>query len=215
MIYLEEQRPKPVIFFPLKKQKYIHLSPKEVEESIIPIIQEKYALNYHGFNETAVFRAKLGILGLTVNIKILPEGSISVLDFSFGYKNILFLVSFILFAVISLGIYFGSPIPIFGAVFIPFLFYMVNHKVNRFLAIFNDVLPHVEQEYRRLILSNERKRWQHEPKNIQNLYQKLSIKYEKIWGNTNILEYKISEYKKMGFYHEEAIRKIAEDEGIK
>lgn len=215
MIYREEQIHKPVTFFPLKKKKYIHLSPKEAEESIMPIIQEKYALDSQEFNESAVFRAKLGILGIIVEIKILPEGSISVLDFSFRYQNMFFLVSFILFAIVSLSIYYSSPIPIFIAVFIPYLFFIVNYKVNRFLTILNEVLPHVEQEYKRQILSNKRRRWKQEPKNIQYLYEKLSKKYEKIWGNTNILDYKISECKKSGLYYEETIRKIAEEEGIK
>jgi len=52
------------------------------------------------------------------------------------------------------------------------------------------------------------------PKDVKKLYDKLVKKYLKTWGNINILEYKISEYIKLGLTREEAIRKTAEEEGI-
>jgi len=64
------------------------------------------------------------------------------------------------------------------------------------------------------MLAESRKRWQADPRSANALYKRLLEKHIKVWGDAHVLEYKISEYVKIGLTREEAIRKTAEEEGI-
>ena len=144
----------------------------------------------------------------------MPEGDVSSLEFIFIYHRLVFmsLASIIIF--IGLSLLLRSPIPLIGLIIIPMMIYSVSSKIDSFLNNFNSVLAGLESEHVRRKLTEDRIRWQREPKNIDDLYRRLCNKYIKIWGSTYALEYKINEYQKQGLLRDEAIRKISEEEGI-
>jgi len=203
--------------FPSKLRKFVRLAPNQAYLSMVHLMRENLGtLNVEGEEEEKlIIRAKIGgALGVAVNMQVFPEGDASTLEFSFGYRNILFISVIALIALTGCSLIFGTPVPMLGAVLILPLAYKANFAVMSFLGAVNEALPHLEQEYARLALMEDRKRWQLESKDTEALYRRLREKHIKTWGNTNVLEYKIAEYERQGLTHNEAIRKTAEEEGI-
>jgi len=155
-----------------------------------------------------------GMAGANVEIHILPENGASIIEFIFSYTGLLSIVFTALISIISLSVILQTIIPIAALVLFLPLAYRVNSTIVDFMNSVNEYLPHLEQEYARIALMEDRKRWQAEPRNHEALYRRLLEKDIKVWGNIYILEYKIAEYEKQGLTHEEAIRRVAEEEGI-
>ena len=80
--------------------------------------------------------------------------------------------------------------------------------------VLNEILPLAEKEYARQSLLKERERLRRSGVDVAALYEKLKRKHIETWGDINILKYKIEEYQSAGFTYEEAIIKIAEEEGV-
>ncbi|MCD6470708.1 hypothetical protein J7L29_07925 [Candidatus Bathyarchaeota archaeon] len=155
-----------------------------------------------------------GGIGTKVNLRIMPEGEVSSLNIGFSYqKPTLILIGF-LAAFIGLGVIFSPFLLLVGIPLATALIYKIHSAVNRFLGSLNELLHGLEAEYMREKLMEERSRWQRSPKDVSDLYRRLREKHIKMWGNTFALEYKINEYQRRGLTREEAIRKVADEEGI-
>ena len=155
-----------------------------------------------------------GGIGTKVNLRIMPEGGVSSLSIGFSYrKPILILIGFLV-AFVGLGVIFSPFLLLVGIPLVTALIYKIHLAVNRFLGSLNELLHGLEAEYMREKLMEERSRWQRSPKDVSDLYRRLREKHIKMWGNTFALEYKINEYRRRGLTREEAIRKVADEEGI-
>jgi len=207
----------PFLVFPLRRRKYVRLTQKQAYESMFHLMSENLdAENIESSQEKASFvKAKLGgTIGVKVNVQLLSEGNMTTLEFSFSYRNLLFISIIFLITMIGLSLILYTPIPMVGTVLILPLAYKANSVAMRFLNTVNEAMPYLEREYAHKALREDRKRWQLEPKDTEDLYRRLREKHIKTWGNTNVLEYKIAEYERQGLTHNEAIRKTAEEEGI-
>ncbi len=206
--------------FPTRVRKFVRLTPKQAYEGLLYLMRTDLGAKgiksgKHGDRELMLIRTRLGLaIGVTVNIRIIPEDGASTMEFNFSYRRSLYLIFALLIAIVSMSIIFRTFIPLIGALFIFPLAYIVNSKVKKFIGTVGEVMPHLEQEYERRALTEDRRRWQAESKDAEELYKRLCEKYSKTWGSTHILEYKIAEYEKKGLTREEAIRKTAEEEGI-
>jgi hypothetical protein len=217
MFFQEKTAPNPFLIFPSRTRKYVRLTPKQAYDSVIHLMRENLGAESieSEQTETPYVKARIGgAFGVTVDFQVFPEGGVSALEIRFGYRTFLILVSIVLIAAVGLSLILGTWIPGIGTALIFPLAYKVNFTALRFLDALNEALPHLEQEYARRTLIEERKRWQIEPKDTDALYRRLCEKYIKTWGNTNVLDYKIAEYESQGLTHNEAIRKTAEEEGI-
>ena len=206
-----------MLVFPSRTRKYVRLSPIQAYESMIYLLRENVKADRIEGNEeqTPSIKARLGgPIGVVVSFRVFSEGDVSTLDFSFSYRNFLFASFAVLVAVIALSLTLWTPIPGVGSVIILPLAYKANSSVRRLLSAVNETLPYIEQEYARRALMEDRKRWESEPKDTEELFRKLSEKHMRAWGNTNVLWYKINEYQRQGLKYDEAIRKIAEEEGV-
>ena len=220
----EERALQPMLVFPSRTRKYVRLTPTQVYESMIYLLRENIKADHMEENEgqTPSIKARLGgPIGVVVNIRVFSEGDVSTLEFSFSYRNFLLVslallvASFaLLVAVIALSLAWWTPIPGLGSVIILPLAYRANSSVRRLLNTVNETLPYIEQEYARRALMEDRRRWESEPKDTEELFRRLSEKHTGAWGNTNVLWYKINEYQRQGLMYNEAVRKIAEEEGI-
>jgi len=204
--------------FPSKSRKFVHLDAEQAFESLLYILREDFgAKNITTVKaETLSIRGRVGgIFGVTVKVQVLPEGGVSALDFSFSYRNLLWLILIILAVALGLSSMLSTAITtVLLALILP-PGYRTNATVRRFLDTVNEALPHLERESARKALIEDRKRWQMEPKDTEDLYRRLQEKHIKTWGNTKVLEYKIAEYESQGLTRNEAIRKASEEEGIK
>jgi len=203
--------------FPSRSRKYVHLGAEQAYESIIHLMRENLGAKNMETEHAKPFSAKADIggpLGLTVYVQVLPEGSVSALDFSFSYRKTLFISLVLLVAVIGLSLGWRTAVTMLVLILILPLGVGVDSAARRFLNVINEALPHLEGEFARRTLMDDRKRWQLEPKDTEDLHRRLREKHVKTWGNTNVLEYKIAEYEGQGLTRDEAIRKTAEEEGI-
>jgi len=207
----------PVLVFPSRTRRYVQLSAEAAYGSVLFLLQEasngKAKETKH--EEKLLINAKLnGIVGATVEIKVNPEGDINALDFWFSYQRFIFASLIIAAGFILSCIAFQTIILGVGVVLIVPLAFNANYSVARFLDSVNESLPFIEREFERTVLMQARERWKNQPKDISDLYRRLAEKHVRIWGNTNVLEYKLAEYQSKGLTRDEAIRKAAEEEGI-
>ncbi|HIE18188.1 TPA: hypothetical protein EYP75_00525 [Candidatus Bathyarchaeota archaeon] len=195
----------------------MRVPPEYAYECIVNVLRKNLELNDEEIKHLGNLTLKTnlgGKIGVKLTIQIAREGEISLLNLRFNYRKIAVLVSSLFGAGIILSLFFNSPLPMLGAaVFLP-IAYQVNLEVIRFLDVLNEILPFLEQEYARQILLKNRERWRRSRRDIEALYEKLRKKHIETWGNTNVLRYKIEEYQSIGLTYEEAIMKIAEEEGI-
>jgi len=203
--------------FPSRSQRFVHLSPEQTYRSVIHTARETLHAEIVGREEAETLSAKArlaGALGVSVNIRVFPEGAESTLELSFSYKGFLFAVVALLVAVVGVSMIGQTAVPGIGVALILPLAYRANSAAWRFLDAVNETLPHLEREHARKTLMEDRERWRLEPKDIEDLHRRLREKHIKTWGNTNILDYKLAEYQEQGLTRNEAIRKTAEEEGI-
>jgi len=208
---------RPTLVFPSRTRKYVRLTPEQAYGSMLHLMREnmKAEIIEGSKEEAPSFKARLGgKIGATASLRVFSEGDVSTLEFSFSYRNAVFASFIVLAAVIGLSLVFWTPIPGVGSVIVLFFAFRANSAVVRFLDTVNEALPHIEREYARRALVEDRKRWESEPRDTEELFGRLSEKHLKMWGNTNVLWYKINEYQRQGLIYNEAVRKIAEEEGI-
>lgn len=203
--------------FPSYRRRYVRVPPEYAYESIIHILRKNLEIKDEEIKHlrNLTLRTSLGgRIGVNLTIHIVKEGEISVLNLKFNYKRMIVSASLLLLATIILSLLFKTSLPILGlAIFLP-IAYQVNLKVIKFLNILTETLPFLEREYAYQMLLKDRERWRKHRKDVEALYEKLRKKHIETWGNTNVLEYKIQEYQSAGLTYEEAIMKIAEEEGI-
>jgi len=203
--------------FPSNRRRYLRVPPEYAYKCILSILTEDLEIKADEIQQLgclALRRNLSGKIGAYLTVRIDQEGDISVLNLSFKYRNILILAASLFAAAVVSSILFSTPLPMLSiAVFLPFA-YQVNLGVIRFLDILNEALPFLEQEYVRQTLLKDRERWKKYREDISALYEKLRKKHIENWGNMNVLKYKIEEYQSIGLTYEEAIIRIAEEEGI-
>ncbi len=222
----ESEMPHPPFrFFPVRIRKYVRLPAPKAYESILSLLREEIRAKklLSSFSEETFVEGKIGrIFGATVKVKVIGENEVTDLDITFLYRSTILSSLLIFAAVLGIEIALGTVIPDFATTLLTtFAFaiiflsaYKANSSALKFLNILNETLPHVEREYARMVLIEERKRWQLEKKDVDALYRRLCEKHVKTWGNIRVLEYKVAEYMKQGLTREEAIIKTAEEEGI-
>jgi len=197
--------------FPSRFRRFIRAPAGWLSDVLSQVLSE----TYKGSGEESFFKAGVGKwTGVTLMIRLIPEGDASSLEFIFIYRGLVSVILASLVTFIGLGIIFSSMIPLIGLAIIPIMFYRAGFEIGNFLSNFNNILLGLEIEYSRKKIMEDRVRWQLNPKDVDDLYRRLSSKYIKVWGSTYALEYKISEYQKQGLTRDEAIRKISEEEGI-
>lgn len=199
--------------FPSALRKFVRVPAEEAYKALSQILEEPSGGKPE---EENLFKAKVGKgVGVSLKIRLIPEGEAASLEIKFHYRGLILLISAALAASIGLSLLASSLAPLaLGAVATPILIYRAGSNIEEFLKYFDDVLRGLESEYARRKLMEDRIRWQRSPKNVNHLYEKLRERQIKIWGSTYILEYKIKEYQRLGLTREEAIRKIAEEEGV-
>lgn len=198
--------------FPSRLRRFIRVPADYIYENLPQFLSNMHEEEFDGLK---FFRANIsGGIGAKLRVYVLPEGEVSSLDLRFDYRD-LALVLILLFVIsVGLSLVSSSIFPLFGVFLILILIYRVTFAVENLLNDLNNILLGFEIEYARRKLMEERARWQRNPKDVSELYNRLCEKHIKTWGNTYALEYKINEYQKEGLTREESIRKVAEQEGI-
>ena len=199
--------------FPSVLQKFIRVPIKEVYEALSQFLEEACSGRS---DEEKTFKANVGKgVGVALKIQLLPEGEASLLTLKFNYRGLILIILASLAVSIGLSLFTSSFIPLFlSVVLMPIFAYRASSAVERFLDEFSKILHGLEIEYARRKLMEDRVKWQRSPKNVNDLYERLCEIHMKTWGDTFTLEYKIKEYQRQGLTRNEAIRKIAEEEGI-
>ncbi len=203
--------------FPSSRRRYVRVPPEYVYEHVIHLLREDLGLKdaeIKHLDNLALEMNLSGKIGVNVAVHIASEGDISVLNVTFGYRKISVLAASLVSAMIILSILFRTLIPVLGIVILFPIAYRVNLEVIRFLDSLNGTLPFLEQEYNRQILMKDREKLRRHIADAQALYEKLRKRHIEAWGNTNVLRYKIEEYQSMGLTYEEAIIRIAKEEGV-
>jgi len=203
--------------FPSNRRKYVRVPPEYAYKCIIHVLRDKLELKdveIKHLSNLSLGTILGGKIGVSLTVHITPEGDISVLNIIFRYRKMVVLAASLLTAAIIISLLLSTPWPMLGVAILLPLAYHVNFEVIRFLDVLNETLPFLEQEYAHQILLKDRERWRKQQRNIEALYEKLRKKHIKTWGDTMVLKYKIEEYQSLGLTYEEAIMKIAEEEGI-
>jgi hypothetical protein len=217
-IFQESPRLRPYWMFPTRARKYVRLTAQQAYESINNIFSEVSGSKVSKLSrkETLMTKARLGWgLGATVTIHVLSEGDVSALDFIFSYRRVLGVAVVVCVIPTLLGLFvLQSVLASLGFILIIPLVFYANYSAVGFLDLVNRILPFIEKEFAHKVLMADRERWKAQPKDTEALYKRLSEKHVKTWGNTKVLEYKITEYQKLGLTRNEAIRKAAEEEGV-
>jgi len=199
-------------------RKFIRVPSRRVYGDLLYFLQSELgAVNVEGERESLFIRAKkkvIGAIGITVNIRVLPQGEASEIELNFGYRSFFVTVFASLIVMIVLCVLFLSAVPLFGIVPLILLMYNLGSNASSFISSMNKFLLLLENSYAQEQLKEIKKRWQMDLKSANDLYERLLNAHIKVWGDDHVLEYKISEYMKEGLTREEAIRKIAEEEGV-
>jgi len=211
------REPPPTIhpIFPSYRRRYMHAPPEYAYQCIVHILREKMGCSDIKHIGKLSLRTRLsGYVGAVLTVQISREGEISILDLRFNYVRVILSATLLLGITIILSLLSNSVLPILGAVaFLP-IAYKANNGAVKFLMVLNEILPFAEKEYARQSLLKERERLRRSGVDVAALYEKLKRKHIETWGDINILKYKIEEYQSAGFTYEEAIIKIAEEEGV-
>jgi len=201
---------------PSFRQKYIRVPAEYAGRCVMHILRENFGLgdeeiNHHNLSFTARIG---GFLGVDLKVQLSSEGEVTLITFRFSYKRVIFTLAliFIIAAVVSLS--FHSALPLVAALLAFPAIYRANSEANRLLGLINEVAPLLEREFERQSILKERKRLREFEMSIDDLYKRLCRRYMEVWGSLNVLEYKLREYQSKGFSHEEAILKVAEEEGM-
>jgi len=205
--------------FATNLRKFVRVPPREVYDSLVRFLQEDLdGKNIKSEEKDMIITTKLrGVVktvGFTANIHILPENDSSAIELGFSYRGFIVIALTLLVGIITLSIILLSAIPLIGIVLIFLLLHCLSSASGIFLGSINDFLLLLERDYDQRLLFESRKRWQSDPRRTDDLYKRLVNKHTKVWGDGHALEYKLSEYMRMGLTREEAIRKVAEEEGI-
>jgi hypothetical protein len=214
----------PFLLFPSRARIYVRLTAQQAYESVNNLLGEISGSKIleSSRKETLMTKARLdGGSGATVTIRVFPEGDVSALDLAFSYREAMYAVVAAIITILGLGwLFFQSTFIPLGFLLLIFLItytrviYIANNSALRFLDLVNKTLPFIEKEFAHKALMADRERWEAQPKKTEALYRRLSEKHIKTWGNTKVLEYKIKEYQTLGLTRNEAIRKVAEEEGV-
>jgi hypothetical protein len=198
--------------FPSRLRKFIRVPADYIFENLPQFLSGMREEESDGLK---FFRANVsGCIGAKIKLYVVPEGEISSLDLRFEYRSLVFVLILLFVISAGLSLVLSSIFPLFGVILILILIYRVSFSVENLLNDLGNILHGFEIDYARKKLMEERLRWQRNPKDVSELYRRLCEKHIRTWGNTYALEYKINEYQREGLTKEEAIRKVAEQEGI-
>ena len=209
----------PLILSPILpsfRQKYIRVPAEYANRCIMHILKENFGLRSEEIEHNNLgFNVRIGgLLGVDLKVQLSSEGEVTLITFRFSYKRVILILALILIiaAVVSLSLY--SALPLVAALLAFPAIYRANSEANRLLSLINEAAPLLEREFEHQSILKERKRLREFEVNIDDLYKRLCRRHMEVWGSLNVLEYKLREYQSKGFSHEEAILKVAEEEGI-
>jgi len=201
---------------PSFRQKYIRVPAEYAHRCIMHILRENFGLRSEEIKHHNLgFNARLGgFLGVDLKVQLSSEGEVTLITLRFSYKRVILTLAliFIIAAVVSLS--FHSALPLVAALLAFPTIYRANLEANRLLGLINETAPLLEREFERQSILKERKRLREFEMSIDDLYKRLCRRHMEVWGSLNVLEYKLREYQSKGFSHEEAILKVAEEEGM-
>lgn len=199
-------------------RKFIRVPSSRVYGDLLIFLQDELGgVNVESEEESGVIIAKKAVIGpvrIKANIRILPEGEASAIKLDFSYRSF-FLIMFasLGFMVVLCGV-FLSVIPLFGIVLLIVLMQNLGSAAGSLMTSISEFLFLLEKSYTQEQRREARKRWQADSRSVEDLYERLLDTHTKIWGHARVLEYKISEYVSEGLTREEAIRRVADEEGI-
>jgi hypothetical protein len=199
-------------------RKFIRVPSERVYRDLSYFLQEDLgASNVVNQEDSLLIIAKKGILSvirIKIEIHIQPEGEASKVELNFGYRNFLAAALALLSFLVLVSVVSLSFIPLL--VIIPLIMLMQilgSGAVTSFATSISEFLLLLEKSHAKEQLNEARRRWQADARGISDLYERLAAAHTEIWGHTRVLEYKISEYMEEGLTREEAIRRVADDEG--
>ena len=200
---------------PSFRQKYIRVPAEYANRCIMHVLKENFGLRSEEIEHNKGFNVRIGgFLGVDLKVQLSSEGEVTLITFRFSYKRVILTLAliFIIAAVASLSFY--SALPLVAALLAFPAIYRANSEANRLLSLINEVAPLLECEFERQSILKERKKLREFEVNIDDLYKRLCRRHMEVWGSLNVLEYKLREYQSKGFSHEEAILKVAKEEGV-
>lgn len=205
-------------FFIGNVRKFVRVPSKEVYSSLLYLLEQDLDASVESEEETMLITAKLKgiakVVGFTVHIRVLPESEASTLELSFSYRSFIFVAFALLISMIVLSTALLSMIPLVGIVVLSLLMHNLGSASSEFLRSVSDFLLLLERDRDQKLLAESRKRWQADSRKVDDIYKTLLDRHVKVWGDARVLDYKISEYMRTGLTREEAIRKVADEEGI-
>ena len=184
--------------------------------NVVRKIEEALKPSFIKAKISSTFVSILGFHGY-VEVRILPQNGGSKLRFSFSFKGSLakFLLAdtFILALLIGM-LRFIPPQAFEGLAMLTLVIgligpiYAVPYTRNRFMEDIRTIIHNIETEYESVTTTKYVEIHKLLPR-VRQLYKKLLNKHSELF-----LNYKIREYKMHGLNLEEAIKKLAEEEGI-
>jgi len=199
-------------------RKFIRVPPGRVYRDLLYFLQEDLgASNVENQEDSLLIIAKeaiLSVIRIKIQIRIEPEGEASKIELNFGYRNFLAAALALLSLLILLSAVSLSFIPLLAIIpLITLMQILGSGAVTSFAASISEFLLLLEKSQAKEQLDEARRRWQADARGISDLYERLVAAHTEIWGHTRVLEYKISEHMEEGLTREEAIRRVADDEG--
>ena len=199
-------------------RKFIRVPSNKVHNALLIFLQDELgSTNVEADDESRLIIAKKGIIGpigIKVSIRVVPEGEASAVELNFSYRSLFPIVlASLAFMFVLCGI-FLSIIPLLGFVLLIILVQNLGSVSGSLMSKISEFLFLLEKSYAQEQVYEARQRWQADSRSIDDVYERLVKTHTKIWGSTDVLKYKISEYMKEGLTREEAIRKVADEEGI-
>ncbi len=203
--------------FPSSRHRYVKVPPRYLYQYILHILRKKIELDEEKIKPTngSALTANLGgKIGVNLTVNISQEGDISLLSLRFRYGRIITSAALLLIAAAGLSLLFSSPLFLLITAAVLPIAYHANLEAVKFLDILNETLPFFEEEYSRQSIMKDKEKWKRHMKKVRKIYEKLVKKHMDVWGDTNILNYKIKNYQSRGLTYEESIIMIAEEEGV-
>jgi len=201
---------------PSFRQKYIRVPAEYANRYMMHILRENFGLKDEDISHHNLsFTMRIGgFLGADLNVQLSDESEVTLMTFRFSYKRVILTLAliFIITAVVSLA--FSSAIPLVGILLAFPAIYKVNFEVNRLLSLINEAAPLLERKFERESILKEKRKLREFDVNIDDLYRRLCKRHMEVWGSLNVLEYKMREYQSKGFSYEEAVLKVAREEGM-
>ena len=177
-----------------------------------PEIKKRFRIRLVDSKEPSYIKIKMGPLS-SLDVRILPQNGRSRMEFNFDFSPFLSLIIFSIAVLLLVGLSRPGYMYIYLLAIIPLIQYCPKETVKNFMERLDSFFIQLPTEVTLGFKVEEAE--ERRPLDVDTLYERLTRRYDAAYGRgVWMVDRKIQSYMKEGLSREEAIGRLAEEEGL-